>query len=142
MKKGVIFLIGIFCFVSIFVVTFFGSEINIDQFKVYITKVEIVNYDTNDDFYGKSKYITYDELEGGSLFIEYKVGPENATDKSAIKFTLTNNVFIDDNGNESPIATIDQKGELFFFRQGTVKVNLLTTDGGEKSDSMWVGCYL
>ena len=140
MKKSVLFLIGVICFVSIFVITFFGSEINIDQFKVYITKVEITNYDKIVDGYGKWKNIKYDDLEGASLFIEYTVGPENATNKSALKFSLTNNTYIDENDNELPIATIDQKGEIFFYRKGTVRVYLVSTDGGERTDNMWVRC--
>ena len=141
MKKSVLFIIGVIYFISIFVVSFFGMSISIDQFKVYINKVEITNYQEIDPYYGKTTFLEFDDLEGASFFVEYKVGPENATNKSALKFSLTNNVFIDEFGNESPIAQIDQKGELFFLRQGTVKVVLESTDGLSKSDYMWVDCY-
>ena len=137
MKKSVLFLIGVICFISVFVVTFFGADANIDQFKVYITKVEITNYDRIYDSYGKYKKVTFDELEGASIFIEYTIGPENATDKSAIKFSVVQGVGGDE---DSPIAVIDQKGELSFLKKGTVTVYITPTDGWNCSDSMTVKC--
>ena len=43
MRKSVLFLVGILYLVSIVVVTFFGMQARMDQFKVYVSSVEIIN---------------------------------------------------------------------------------------------------
>ena len=140
MRKSVLFLIGIIFIVSVVVVTFFGMKVTVDQFKVYINKVEITTYDRiiRDRKY---KTVELDETEGyTSLFIEYNLGPDNATELDGIVFTISGNTYIDENGEEQISAEISPTGELVFYRAARVTVTIRTTDGSEISDSVLVSC--
>ena len=140
MKKSVLFLILVIYLVSIVVVTFFGMKARMDQFQIYMNDIEITSYDQK---VGNDKYLTvqFNETEGyASLFIEYKYAPDSASFPEKIKFTLSNNTYIDDDGNTQYYATISQMGELTFFKRKAVKVTLTTTDGSKISDSVTVIC--
>lgn len=140
MRKSVLFLIGIVFVISIVVVTFFGMKISFDQFKIYINEIEITNYDR--EIRGnKYKTVYYNQTEGyTTLFIEYKIGPENASDPDAISFTLTNNTYEDENGETQYYAEISSSGELVFYKPKAVTVTITATDGSGKSDTMVVTC--
>ena len=105
MRKSVLFLIGIVFIVSIVVVTFFGMKISFDQFKIYINEIEITNFDR--EIRGnKYKTVYFNETEGfTTIFIEYKIGPVDASDPDAISFTLSNHTYEDENGARQLIGS-------------------------------------
>ncbi len=140
MKKSVLFLILVIYLISIVVVTFFGMKARMDQFQIYMNRIEITSFDQK---VGNDKYliVKYDETEGyTSVFIEYEYGPTEATFPEKIKFTLSNNTYVDEDGNTQYYATISQMGELTFFKKKAVKVTLTTTDGSKLSDTVTVIC--
>ena len=140
MKKSVMFLIGIIYLVSIVIVTFFGMKIAIDQFKIYMTSIEITNYQRVID---GEKYIilTFDDVQGySSLFIDYETGPDSATEQEKISFRISGNEYVDGEGNRSVYATVSQIGEVTFTRRGHVVVTILTEDGSHLSDSVNILC--
>jgi len=111
-----------------------------DQFQIYMNRIEITSFDQK---VGDDKYliVKYNETEGyTSLFIEYEYGPTEATFPEKIKFTLSNNTYVDDDGNTQYYATISQMGELTFFKKKAVKVTLTTMDGSKLSDTVTVIC--
>ena len=105
MNKSVIFFIAVIYVVSIVVVTFFGLAINMDQFNVYMNKIEITSYD---QIYNGDKWLTikFDEqdADNNSVFVDYITGPDNATHPEKISFTLSNNTFTDSNGEVKVFA--------------------------------------
>ncbi len=140
MRKSVLFLILVIYLISVVVVTFFGMKARMDQFQIYMNRIEITSFDQK---VGDDKYliVKYNETEGyTSLFIEYEYGPTEATFPEKIKFTLSNNTYVDDDGNTQYYATISQMGELTFFKKKAVKVTLTTTDGSKLSDTVTVIC--
>lgn len=140
MRKSVLFLILVIYLISVVVVTFFGMKARMDQFQIYMNRIEITSFDQK---VGDDKYliVKYNETEGyTSLFIEYEYGPTEATFPEKIKFTLSNNTYVDDDGNTQYYATISQMGELTFFKKKAVKVTLTTMDGSKLSDTVTVIC--
>ncbi len=140
MRKSVLFFILVIYLISIVVVTFFGMKARMDQFQVYMNRIEITSFDQK---VGNDKYliVKYNETEGyTSLFIEYEYGPNEATFPEKIKFTLSNNTYVDEEGNTQYYATISQMGELTFFKKKAVKVTLTTTDGSKLFDTVTVIC--
>lgn len=153
MKKSVLFLILIIAILSIFVVSFFGTKAKFDKFKVYIDEVEITSFDFQFD---GEKYIHLtlnEEIGEVSKFIDYRVGPKNATEKSKIEFTFVDtNVYKDEenemfvlyeeleDGERETIATLNKMGEITFYREGAVLVQLASKDGLERSDLVFVYC--
>lgn len=160
MKKSILLLIGVIAILSIFVVTFFGTTANLDQFKVYIDTVEITKYDRidNEGKENEKKYIflTFDEEIGeASTFIDYKILPNNATEKSNIEFSfvldesvlrkeddgMTYYEYIDQETGETVlVASLSRIGEVTFYRVGAVWVKLASKDGLERSDKVFVRC--
>ena len=140
MKKSVIFLIAIIYLVSIVIVTFFGMQIAIDQFKVYMTKIEITNeYKMIDD----EKYIIikFDTVQGyTSIFIDYETAPDNASNPEKISFRISGNEYVDSEGNVTICATVTDNGEVTFTRPGQVVVTVSTEDGSRLSDSVNILC--
>jgi len=139
MRKSVIFLIGIIYLVSIVAVTFFGMQIAVDQFKVYMTKIEITNYQRIID---DEKYIivAYDDVQGyTSVFVDYETGPDNASNPEKIAFRISGNEFIDGE-NRTVYATVTEQGEVTFTRPGHVVVTVLTEDGSHLSDFVNIMC--
>ena len=153
MKKSVLFLIGVIAIISIFVVTFFGTKANLDQFKVYINEVEITNYD---EIVNGKKYINldWDEKTGEvNIFLEKKVLPNNATEKSKVEFTFLSDRVYQNGDNwvfykvnkitqeRETIAVLHSKmGTLTFYQTGNVTVQLASKDGLERKDSVIVKC--
>ena len=153
MKKSVLFLIGVIAIISVFIVTFFGTKANLDQFKVYITEVEITNYDRISN--GKKRIdLKLDEQTGEvNIFLEKRVAPSNATDKSNIEFSFVSEyvykdgdswVFYSTNletNQKETIAVLHSKmGDLTFYRTGSVTVQLMSKDGLERKDTVVVKC--
>ena len=140
MKKSVIFLIAIIYLVSIVIVTFFGMQIAIDQFKVYMTRIEITNeYKMIDD----EKYIIikFDTVQGyTSIFIDYETAPDNASNPEKISFRISGNEYVDSEGNVTIYATVTDNGEVTFTRPGQVVVTVSTEDGSRLSDSVNILC--
>ena len=111
MRKSVLFAIGIIYLVSIVVVTFFGLQLRMDQFQVYMETINITTYDEIRN--GKKYlYLEFDEAEGfKSVFIWFDYAPEDATYPDKVKFTITGNTYEKD-GKTEYAATISDRGEL------------------------------
>ena len=142
MNKSVIFFIAVIYVVSIVVVTFFGLAINMDQFNVYMNKIEITSYD---QIYNGDKWLTIksDEQDAvnNSVFVDYITGPDNATHPEKISFTLSNNTFTDSNGEVKVFAEVTANGEVVFYARRLVTLTIRTLDGSNLSDSLVINCF-
>lgn len=142
MNKSVIFFIAVIYVVSIVVVTFFGLAINMDQFNVYMNKIEITSYD---QIYNGDKWLTikFDEqdADNNSVFVDYITGPDNATHPEKISFTLSNNTFTDSNGEVKVFAEVTANGEVVFYARRLVTLTIRTLDGSNLSDSLVINCF-
>ncbi len=143
MRKSVLFLVGILYLVSIVVVTFFGMQARMDQFKVYVSSVEIVNEGISvktDENGNETKSITIrfpnKDATEVSFSIQTKVLPENATNKT-LAYTLMNS-----NGEPVPEedARILSDGRISFAKTMSVTLIVTSTDGSSKSDSIKIRC--
>ncbi len=140
MKKSVIFLIGVIYLISVIVVTFFGLQISVDQFQVYMTSISITNYD---QIVGQNKYLTlqFNETEGySSVIIEYSYTPTNASYPDGVSFSLINNTYTNEDGTTGYYAQVSQTGEVIFFSPRTVRLTITTTDGSKLSDTVTIVC--
>ena len=140
MKKSVIFLIGVIYVLSIVVVSFFGMQPAVDQFKVYMTDIEITNYTT---IANGEKYITldYNEIEGITrVDLEYSYSPDNASYPNSVKYTITGNTYKDSKGDVVTFATVSSTGSVEFLEPGIVTVTITATDGSKVSDSVKIIC--
>lgn len=140
MKKSVIFLIGVIYVLSIVVVSFFGMQPAVDQFKVYMTDIEITNYTT---IANGEKYITldYNEIEGITrVDLEYSYSPDNASYPNSVKYTITGNTYKDSKGDVVTFATVSSTGSVEFLEPGLVTVTITATDGSKVSDSVKIIC--
>ena len=140
MKKSVIFLIGVIYVLSIVVVSFFGMQPAVDQFKVYMTNIEITNYTT---IANGEKYITldYNEIEGITrVDLEYSYSPDNASYPNSVKYTITGNTYKDSKGDVVTFATVSSTGSVEFLEPGIVTVTITATDGSKVSDSVKIIC--
>ena len=141
MKKSVMFLIGIIYLLSIFVVTFFGMKIAIDQFKVYMTEIEITNENMKVIDGEKYLIIKFDTVQGyTSLFIDYKTAPNDASNPEKISFRISGNEYVDNEGVKTIYATVTENGEVTFTRPGQVTITVSTEDGSRLSDSVNILC--
>ncbi len=142
MNKSVIFFIAVIYVVSIVVVTFFGLAINMDQFNVYMNKIEITSYD---QIYDGNKWLTikFDEqdADNNSVFVDYITGPDNATHPEKISFTLSNNTYTDSNGEVKVFAEVTANGEVVFYARRLVTLTIRTLDGSNLSDSLVINCF-
>ncbi len=140
MKKSVIFIISVIYLLSIFIVTLFGMKIKVDQFEIYMSDLQITNYDKIDKKGNKVTTVYMDENVGVATFlVEYEYKPENASYPDKIKFLLRNNIKIVD-GQEVNIATITDYGMVAFTRVGTVTVKVYAADGSNKEDYISISC--
>ena len=140
MKKSVIFLIGVIYVLSIVVVSFFGMQPAVDQFKVYMTNIERTNYTT---IANGEKYITldYNEIEGITrVDLEYSYSPDNASYPNSVKYTITGNTYKDSKGDVVTFATVSSTGSVEFLEPGIVTVTITATDGSKVSDSVKIIC--
>ena len=140
MKKSVIFLIAVLYLISIVVVSFFGLQISVDQFQVYMTSLSITSYD---QLVYQNKYLTinFNDSEGyASVVIEYDYAPSNASYPDGVTFSLSNNTYTDEQGNTGYYAQVSQAGEVVFFSRRAVRLTITTTDGSKLSDSVTIVC--
>lgn len=153
MKKSVLFIIGIIAILSVFIVTFFGTKANLDKFKVYINEVQITNYD---EIINGKKYINldWDEKTGEvSIFLDKKVLPADATEKSKVEFKFLSDRVYQDGDNwvfykvnkltqeKETIAVLHSKmGSITFYQTGSAIVQLSSKDGSEKKDTVTIKC--
>lgn len=140
MKKSVIFMITVIYLMSIFIVTLFGMKIRVDQFVIYMSDLQITNYDKIDKKGNKVAYIYIDDYEEYSTFqVKYEYKPENISYPDKIKFLIRDNVKVL-NGEEITIATITEFGKVAFTRNGSVQVKVYATDGSGKTDYITITC--
>lgn len=142
MRKGVIFFISILFLMSIVIVSFFGMQARLDQFKTYITSVEITNYDR---VVGNRKYKYVDWVGPIDTFttVEYKVKPDEQGLLESVEFTITNNTYVDEEGNEQEFAQINKTTgivEFYLYLESShvVTITIRATDGSNKSDSVTI----
>ncbi len=117
-------------------------QARVDQFKSYITDVTITSFDTTVGPQ-KTKYLNVN-YEGPNTYvtIRYTVLPNKAEQLNKIEFILTNNTYVDENGETQEFAKINNIGILEFYNyienKRTVTVTLRSTDGSNKRDSVIV----
>lgn len=148
MKKLNIFILAIAFVISIFVITFFGSAISLQQMAIYINTLQITTYDKDlyEKFNRKYLILQYDPTIENTHRIDIEYGPENATYRNTKppRFFLVGDTITDDNGIETKKATINKYGELtllYCLEDGpsTVEVHVETTDGlSNVSDTLTV----
>lgn len=142
MKKSVIFFIAVIYIISIVVVTFFGLTVNMEQFTIYMNRLEITSYSsiTSGEKYA---FLAFDDSDSdnNSIFVDYITGPDNATYPERIKFSLVNATYTDSEGNVTVFAEVHQNGEVVFYQRRTVRVVITTTDGSNLTDTMTIRCY-
>ncbi len=140
MKKSVIFTISIIYALSIFIVTLFGMKMKVDQFVIYMDKLEITSYDKISVKGVKQKTVYLGEHDEYVAFqLEYEYTPDNATYPDKIEFLLKDEVKIRD-GEEITIATITSFGKVVFTAIGTVTVKVYAGDGSVLEDVIQISC--
>lgn len=140
MKKSVIFLIAVLYLISIVVVSFFGLQISVDQFQVYMTSLSITSYD---QLVNQNKYLTinFNDSEGyASVVIEYDYAPSNASYPDGVSFSLINNTYTNEEGKTVYYAQVSVTGEVVFYSRRTVRLTITSTDGSKLSDSVTIVC--
>ena len=145
MKKQVIFAIGVIVLLSVIVVTFFGTQVSIDQFQIYMTQVEITNYDFIAANGQKMIEINYDPItESASVHLEYEYAPDDATHPEHVTFTLANATYTNPTtGVTTTYATIDRWGIVTFNNLTSsrlIRVTIRTTDGSNLTDTVAIFC--
>ncbi len=147
MKKSSIFLIIVVFAVAIVVVSFFGNAISMDQFKVYMSTLEITNeytafYDANGNPVMNIIMLPFDYTNGwASVQLKWVTGPEDATEKDAVRFYLSGNTYTMEDGETGYYADVTSYGEVFFYRPALIRAYVTTTDGSNLTDSIYVWCY-
>lgn len=144
MKKSVIFIISVLYLLSIFIVTMFGMKIKVDQFEIYMSDLQITNYDKINKKGNKTKTLYLENgQESVSFFIDYEYKPENASYPEKIRFSLSgqHKIFAGENNDEPiEIAIVDEKGWVVFVHIGEVTAKVYATDGSGKSDTIIISC--
>lgn len=148
MRKTSIFVILISFLISVFLITFYGLTIRDEHMKVYITHAEILTCDNLEqarkEGKDKRKRLTFDEESGSTqIFIDLEIEPSATTESSAYELKFVTNEteehgksyinYIYVEGEREPLAEL-LNTSLTFYRPGTVKIQLHTTDGSEISD--------
>ena len=140
MRKSVIFFISVIFLISVVVVSFFGLQSRMDQFKTYISDVEITSYDR---VVGTQKYLFLDYVGPTDTYtvVRYKITPNEDSLLSSAEYVLTNNTYIDENGDEIVFAQIDTFTGIVEFNTyledaHAVMVTVRATDGSNKEDSV------
>lgn len=138
MRKSVLFLLGVLYLVSVVVVTFFGIQARMDQFKVYITSLEITNkeivYNKKGD---KCVVLNLKPNEGTvSFWIETKIEPSNASN-TELEYKIVN-------GNGMPVSEdfviVSDKGEVVFKQACFIHLQVNTTDGSGIFEKLLINC--
>jgi hypothetical protein len=138
MRKSVLFLLGVLYLVSVVVVTFFGIQARMDQFKVYISHLEITNYQGTFDLGGqKVKYASITKkTESVSFCVETRIEPSNATNKK-LEYVLfkPNGELLDSSG-----IVVTSDGIVEFHETKDVILKIKTTDGSALQESIMIFC--
>ncbi len=139
MRKSVLFLIGVLYLVSVVVVTFFGMQARMDQFKVYITSLEISNENINiDDENLKYAVLRFKQNEEiVSFWVETKIEPSNATN------TKLDYILLNSKGEKvsDEVAIVSQLGEIVFLKPVSgISLIVLSTDGSNMRDTLRISC--
>lgn len=125
MKKSVVVLIGIIYVAAVALVSFFGLQAKEFNEVVYVASIEILNDDlrVREDTGEKFAIVEADASGKRAYQIEYRVGPDNATNQEV--------EYVYDKNNSSSIS-IDSNGVVTFPKAGTsIKVRLLAKDGSD-----------
>ncbi|MCD8203976.1 MAG: hypothetical protein LUB56_02500 [Coprobacillus sp.] len=149
MKKSSIFIIIVVFAVSIVVVTFFGMAISMDQFKVYMTSIEITNettkmYDTQGNVIMDLIMLPFNYADTySSVIIDYVTTPEDATEKNSVRFYLSSNATYTDpeTGEVTIYADVRWNGEVVFYSPASIRAYVTTTDGSQLTDYVDIWCY-
>ncbi len=146
MRKSVMFFIGVLFVISVVVVSFFGMQARLDQFKKYISEIEITSYD---QIVGNRKYLVVEFIGEQDTFttIRYRVAPTDDSITSSVEFLISDNTYTDEDGEKKEFASIDKNtGILEFYRyfedNHFVTITIRSTDGSNVSDSVSVLLYL
>lgn len=118
MKKSVVILIAIIYVSAIALVSFFGLKHKVFDEVVPVSSIEILNEGGEyNERWGDYFIITPDENGVRAFRIEYRVYPDNASNRG-VSFT-----------GESKVATVDDSGLVVFEREGTITVMITANDG-------------
>ncbi len=148
MKKTSIFIILITFVLSIFLISFYGLAIRDEHMKVYVNKAEILTCDNlqkaREEGAEKRKRLQFDEETGVTqIYIEVNIEPKVTTETNCYELVFFSNTTETDGNNQFNYVTVDGEkqllaemlnGSLTFYRPGSVKIRLHTTDGSEISD--------
>ena len=131
MKKSVIVLIGVIYIMAIAIVSFFGLKVDTFNETIYVTKVECTNDDVKIASDG-SKYVVIpfvDDVDNPTTYqIEWRVHPDDATTKF-VSFVYN---------KEKTHVTVNEFGTVIFHKKGAITVQITSTDGTVKSDSITI----
>lgn len=125
MKKSVVVLIGIIYIAAIALVSFFGLQAKVFNDFVYVSSIEILNEGmrVNEETGEKYAIVRPDENGKRAYQIEYRVGPDNASNQE-VEFAYDK--------NNSASISIDSNGVVTFPNAGTsIKVYLIAKDGSD-----------
>lgn len=151
MKKSSLFIAIVSFLLSVLLVSMLGGAIKDDQFKVYISEVEILTYDIVFEGEGgsktKFKEVDFDEASGETkIAIDYRIAPEeDATNSNAYEFAIVdgNEQFdIGDGYHTMKDCATLEKNILTFYHPVSIKVMLRTTDGSALSDFCTFICMI
>ena len=150
MKKAVMMIIGVIYLASIVVISIFGMRSVVHNEIIPVTKIECLNQ-TNEKYEVqilddgtkliKVKFTTpadITNMEGTMLQIDWKVYPDNATNKD-IKFeydrkTTRASIATDEGGNEVGLFLFTGKVILY-------DVKIIATDGSKIFDKVTIWAY-
>ena len=143
MKKTTIFIIAVVYLLSIYVVTLFGMKIKVDQFEIYVEKIEITTYDTIDIDNVKRKSLVWNDNTENTFFVDYSYSPKNATQSDKVKFSIVcdkETAIIDGEEKQVPIAMITDFGKVVFNYPGLATITVFVPGGFRASDTLRVSC--
>ena len=119
MKKSVVILIAVIYVAAIAVVSFFGLQFKVFDEVVPVSSVEITNKGLKDNNGTPYAVITLGKDGTAQFLIEYKVSPDNATDRD-VRFAYdTTNQYV----------SIDEKGLVTITGPTYIKISVIATDG-------------
>lgn len=152
MKKSTLILILIIYIASIPIINLFGMNVKLYNEKVNVAGIECLNktdekceVTENDNgkkilkvkFTEKADTSDPNELKGTMLQLEWRVAPDNATQKDVqFEYDKTNErveFYKDKNGNET--------GLIFFYAKTMVDVKIKSTDGTKVYTEVLVWAY-
>lgn len=146
MKKLNAFILLIVVFLSVFIITFFGQAVSMDQFKVLLTYISITTYDEKLYELMNQKYLIYKynpDIDN-TIRIEYEQGPQTATSYNDLpKFSLVGDVGQNEDGTSFKKAVVNKYGEVTLLycsldEPSSIIVNVETNDGSRLKDSLTI----